>query len=317
MRLRRYGSKGPQVSELAFGAMGIRYDKYLSNGVSGSLLHALDRGVNLIDTARIYPESEEIIRRTLRAWSGARPIISTKLSPLDREGFRFGGPLAKFYTRAGISASVDSSLATLGLERLDIVHMHQWHYRWTHELEWLDALSDLRREGKVGLIAISAQDHEHDALLEVVSQGLVDGIQLIVNLFESRPCNAVLPRANQKGLGVIARCVLDSGGLAAPLSDDQLKARPFLRHAPGDEYRHRIAALMQEFDLAEPGSLAGLALRFVLSDPSVSSLALGLTSPEEVDQACRAAGEGALSGQAVESIRRNHVWTKNFYEKLL
>lgn len=317
MRLRRYGSRGPEVSELAFGAMSIRHDKHLSNGVSGSLLHALDRGVNLIDTARIYPESEKIIGRTLREWSGAPPVISTKLSPLDSEGFRFGGPLEKFYTPAEIADSVDSSLAALGVERLDIVHMHQWHYRWTHELDWLDALSDLRREGKVGLVAISAQDHEHDALLEIVSQGLVDGIQLIVNLFESRPCNAILPRAAQKGVGVIARCVLDSGGLAAPLTDEEFRERPFLRHAPGAEYRKRIAALNDEFGLDESDSLVDLALRFVVSDPAVSSITLGLTSSEQVDQACQAIGKGALSDDAVGSIRRKHVWTKNFYEKLL
>jgi aryl-alcohol dehydrogenase-like predicted oxidoreductase len=317
MRVRRYGIRGPEVSELAFGAMSIRHDKQLSNGVSGSLLHALDRGVNLIDTARIYPESEKIIGRTLREWSGAPPFISTKLSPLDREGFRFGGPLEKFYTPAGIADSVDSSLSALGVERLDIVHMHQWHYRWTHELDWLDALSDLRREGKVGLVAVSAQDHEHDALLEIVSQGLVDGIQLIVNLFESRPCNAILPRAAQKGVGVIARCVLDSGGLAAPLTDEEFRERPFLRHAPGAEYRKRIAALNDEFGLDGSDSLVDLALRFVVSDPAVSSITLGLTSSEQVDLACQAIGKGALSDDAVGSIRRKHVWTKNFYEKLL
>lgn len=317
MRLRRYGIRGPEVSELAFGAMSIRHDKHLSNGVSGSLLHALDRGVNLIDTARIYPESEEIIGRTLREWSGAPPVISTKLSPLDREGFRFGGPLEKFYTHAGITDSVDSSLSALGVERLDIVHMHQWHYRWTHELDWLDALSDLRREGKIGLVAVSAQDHEHDALLEIVSQGLVDGIQLIVNLFESRPCNAILPRAAQKGVGVIARCVLDSGGLAAPLTDEEFRERPFLRHAPGAEYRKRIAALNDEFGLDGSDSLVDLALRFVVSDPAVSSITLGLTSSEQVDLACQAIGKGALSDHAIGLIRRKHVWTKNFYEKLL
>ena len=317
MKLRRYGSTGPEVSELAFGAMSIRHDKQLSNGVSASLLHALDRGVNLIDTARIYPDSETIIGRTLREWSGPPPVISTKLSPLDREGFRFGGPLEKFYTRAGIADSVDSSLAALGVEQLDIVHLHQWHYRWTHELDWLDALSNLRREGKVGLVAISAQDHEHDALLEVVSQGLVDGIQLIVNLFESRPCNAILPRAAQKGVGVIARCVLDSGGMVAPLTDEELSERLFLRHAPGAEYRKRIVAMKEDFGLNEFEPLVDLALRFVISDAAVSSITLGLTSSEEVDLACQAISKGALSDQAVALIRRKHVWTKNFYEKLL
>ncbi len=49
------------------------------------------------------------------------------------------------------------------------------------------------KKGKIRCIAISAQDHEHDALLEIVSAGLVDGVQVIFNIFESRPMSALLP----------------------------------------------------------------------------------------------------------------------------
>jgi aryl-alcohol dehydrogenase-like predicted oxidoreductase len=317
MEIRRYGAKGPEVSVLAFGAMGIRHDKALAGGISGSLLHALDRGVTLIDTARIYPESEDIICRTLREWSGIRPLISTKLAPIDREGFRFGGPIEGFYTADSIRRSVDDSLAALGVERLDFVHLHQWHYRWTHELDWLDTLCDLRSEGKVGRVAISAQDHEHDTLLEIVSQNLVDGIQLIVNLFESRPLNAILPHASERGVGVIARCALDSGGLATELGEAEFRTRPFLRHAPVEEYKRRARALSHDFIPRHAGSIAELAIRFVLSEPGVSSITLGMTSPSEVDAACSALAAGPLPTEVVQSIRRQHVWTKNFYEKLL
>lgn len=317
MKFRRYGANGPDVSELTFGAMGIRHDTSLVDGVSGSLLLALENGVNLIDTARIYPGSEEIVARTLGAWTGARPFISTKVAPLDRSGFRFGGPLEQFYTPQSIRASIETSLGALGVDRIDIIHMHQWHYRWTQELDWLDVLCDLRREGKIGYVAISAQDHEHDALLEIVSQGLVDGVQVIINLFESRPMNALLPRAAEMGIGVVARCVFDSGGLTGSLNEGEFLARPFLRHAPVAEYRRRVAALAGRF-LPDCGhTLAELSLRFVLSDQAVSSITLGMSSPAEVQAACDAVERGGLPAHVVQSIRRNHVWTKNFYEMLL
>lgn len=317
MLLRQYGAGGPPVSTLAFGAMGIAFDSALRGGVSGSLLHALDQGVSLIDTARVYRDSEDIVARTLRTWRGERPLISTKLAPANRDGFRFGGPIGDFYRKQDIIRSVDQSLAALGTERLDIVHLHQWHYRWTHELEWLEALVALKSAGKVGLIAVSGQDHEHDALLELVSGGLVDGVQVIVNLFESRPMNALLPRAVERGVGVIARCVLDSGGLTSELTDADFATRPFLKHAPAADYRRRVAALTRQFIPAAAASLPDLAIRFVLSDPAVSSITLGLGSPLEVDTAIAAIEAGPLPDEAVTEIRRGHVWSKNFYEALV
>lgn len=317
MLYRPYGTSGQSVSALAFGAMGIALDSALRNGVSGSLIHALDRGVSLIDTARVYRDSEEIVGRTLRAWRGERPLISTKLAPANRDGFRFGGPIADFYRRQDIIRSVDESLAALGVERLDVVHLHQWHYRWTHELEWLEALATLRTDGKIGLIAVSGQDHEHDALLELVSRGLVDGVQVIVNLFESRPMNSLVPRAAECGVGVIARCVLDSGGLTGELTDAAFEGRPFLKHAPAAEYRRRVAALTRQFIPAGAASLPDLAIRFALTDPGVSSVTLGMGSPREVDMAIAAIEAGTLSADTMTAIRRNHVWTKNFYEALV
>jgi aryl-alcohol dehydrogenase-like predicted oxidoreductase len=315
--MRRFGRNGPNVSALAFGAMGIRNDSALAGGVSGSLLHALDHGVSLIDTARLYPESETIIGETLRAWRGQRPLVSSKVAPLSHDGFRFGGPLARSYTAENIRKSVDESLRALGVECLDIVHLHQWHYRWSHELEWLETLQRLQRDGKVGLIAISSQDHEHDALLEIVSRGAVSGVQVIVNLFESRPSNALLPRAAEQGVGVIARCILDSGGLAGELSDEDFKARPFLRHAPAEEYRRRVRALLEAFVPTAARNLSELAMRFVLSDPAVSTITLGMTSQAEVDAAQAAIAAGPLPDDVVTTIRQEHVWTKNFYERLL
>ncbi len=316
MQYRRYGSDGPQVSPLAFGAMGIAHDPALRHGISRSLLHALECGINLIDTARVYNRSEEIVARTLREWRGGRPLISTKLAPVNRDGFRFGGPIGDFYAGQDIVASVDHSLAALGTERLDIVHLHQWHYRWTHELEWLETLAALKQAGKIDRIAISGQDHEHDALLEIVSRGLVDGIQVIVNLFESRPMNALLPRAASCGVGVIARCVLDSGGLTGLLTDAEFSERPFLKNAPAEDYRRRVDALARLFVPVEAASTTDLAIRFVLSDPAVSSMTLGLAGAEQVDAAIAAIDTGPLSSEAADAIRRRHVWTKNFYEAL-
>lgn len=320
MEIRPYGTSGLNVSAIAYGAMSLAYDAQIRDGVAPSLLRALERGVNVIDTARVYPSSEALIASTLRAWSGPQPLISTKIQSACRDAYRFHHPLVEAFSPQQIRSSVEASLAALRVERLDIVHLHQWHYLWTHERGWLDALCELcelREQGKVGCIAISAQDHEHDAVLEAVSQQLVDGVQIIFNVFESRPLSSLLPLAHMRGVGVIARCVYDSGGLSDTLTDDDFARRPFLKHASVEQYRARLQELRQRFIPQYAGSIAELALRFVLSTPAVGAATLGMPNVSLVDSAVTAAERGPLPAEVVEALRREHVWTRNFYERLL
>jgi aryl-alcohol dehydrogenase-like predicted oxidoreductase len=316
-QLRPFGHTGLEVAALAYGAMSVTADPDLAHGVAPSLLRALERGVKLIDTARVYPGSEEVIRKTLAEWRGPRPLISTKVQSMCEDAWRFPHPIAHAYTPASIRRSVDDSLAALGVDTLDIVHLHQWHPAWTHEPAWLQTLHALRQEGKLRFIAVSAQDHEHDALLEAIGRRMIDGVQLILNLFESRPLNAAVPLAQARGVGVIGRCVMDSGGLSGVLTREDFAARRFLQHAPFDLYAARLRALEAAFCPAFAVSVAELALRFAAHAPGVSTITLGLPTIRLVDDTLAVLAKGPLPDEVVTAIRREHVWTKNFYEALL
>ncbi|MCP5432452.1 MAG: aldo/keto reductase [Alphaproteobacteria bacterium] len=318
MHLRAYGRSGLDVSPIAYGAMTIAQDPGLKDKVAPSLLAALERGVNLIDTARLYPGSEEIVAATLEAWGGRKaPLVSTKIAPLDTGAWRHYVPMEKTFPRAQILASVEASLKALGRERIDIVHLHQWYHGWSRVDGWNRALEDLRSAGKVRLVAVSAQDHEHDGLLGVLATGALDGVQLIYNLFESRPRVSALPEAARMGVGVIARCVLDSGGLSGTLGPEDFARRLFLRHAPVADYLARLAALEARFVPVHAASIPELAIRFVLSEGAVSAATIGMRTGAEVDAAIAAAEKGPLPAEIVEEIARHHVWTKNFYERLV
>ncbi|ESZ86697.1 MAG: hypothetical protein Q27BB25_13020 [Blastomonas sp. CACIA14H2] len=295
----------------------IAQDPQLKGNVAPSLLHALDGGVRVIDTARIYPRSEAIVAATLKQWRGERPVLSTKLAPQTAATFREYRPIAEAYTPASVRRSVEESLTALGVETLDIVHLHQWWHLWTYDDAIFATLAALRNEGKIRHLAISAGDHEHDAVLEAVNLRRVDGIQLILNLFESRPLSSILPLAALRGAGVIARCALDSGGLTGLLTQDDFLARPFLRHAPFENYASRLNALAAHFVPASAQSLTELALRFALTAPEVSTVTIGMSSEAMVDVCLEAEQRGPLSDEAMTSIRREHVWTKNFYERLI
>jgi aryl-alcohol dehydrogenase-like predicted oxidoreductase len=313
---RAFGTSGLQVSAVAYGAMTIATDPELRDGVAPSLLRALERGVSLIDTARVYRDSEAIVGKTLREWSGERPLLSSKVAPRSLKAFRSYVPIAESFTPESIVASVEASLAQLGVDCLDVVHLHQWYYLWTHEDAWLEVMRRLREQGKIRCIAVSAQDHEHDALLEAMSRGLVDSVQFIYNVFESRPAVSLLPLAARKGIGTIARCVLDSGGLTGALDRAGFERTLFLRHAPFDEYQQRLGALRE---LCKEGDmdLGELALRFALTHPAVSTLTVGMASSDLVERNLDAAVKGPLPGELFERLRTHHVWTKNHYERLV
>jgi aryl-alcohol dehydrogenase-like predicted oxidoreductase len=89
-----------------------------------------------------------------------------------------------------------------------------------------------------------------------------------------------------------------------------------LQHAPYEQYQARLDELVRRFVPAEAGSIAELALRFALSVPGVSAATLGMPETRLVDAAIDAAERGPLSADTVEAIRREHVWTRNFYERL-
>ena len=313
MTPRPLGASGAHVSPIAFGAMRITAD---SNGRSSVLLHALERGVTTIDTARNYGESEAIVGRTLREWRGPRPFIATKVKPKDVSNWRFYVPIQEQFTRASIVDSVETSLRTLGVECIDLLQLHQWYYRWSHETEWLEALHALRAAGKIRFIGVSAQDHEHDGVLKLVDDRMVDAVQVVFNAFESRPLVSVVPLADARGVGVIARCLFDhSGALAGVATMESLAHDVKLSNASPEivtEYLRRIDRLRDDAT-AHGMTLVELSVRFVLSRPGVSTIAVSTATPAQVDDVVAAAEHGPLPEAIVERVCREHVWVKNFY----
>jgi aryl-alcohol dehydrogenase-like predicted oxidoreductase len=313
MILRPFGTSGVSVTPITFGAMRITAD---ADGTSSVLRHALERGVDAIDTARNYGDSEAIVGRTLRAWTGPRPFLATKVKPLDVANWRVYVPIEAQFTPASIVESVETSLRVLGVECIDLIQLHQWYYRWSHRSEWLETLARLRSQGKVRFIGVSAQDHEHDGVLKLVDDGLIDAVQVLVNAFESRPFVSVVPLAEQRGVGVIARCVFDhSGALAGVATRESLAHDVKLANASPElvtEYLARVERLRQEA-AAYDMSVAELSVRFVLSQRGITTIATSSATTQQVDDVIESADKGPLPADLFERVCRDHIWVKNFY----
>lgn len=314
MIYRYFGQTEMNVSVITFGSMHIEGDRLTQNGGSLPLLEALEKGVNTIDTARAYGESESIIGKTLNEWKGERPYIFTKVFPENSSGWRNYLPIEQCYSRKAIRDSIEKSLRELKVECIDYAQLHQWHYLWTYKSEWREALEELVLEGKIRYFGISTQDHEHQAAISIVEKKWISGVQFIYNCFESRPTFSLIPLCQESGRGIIVRGVMDHGGLAPERLDESFKRSSALKKTSIEYYSKRLNALIKA---AQKWGIdpKGLATRFCLTPPAVATMTLQLQSPTYLNQAIQAVIEGPLPQDCFHEICRNHLWSHNFYEK--
>ncbi|MFI9788249.1 aldo/keto reductase [Kitasatospora sp. NPDC051984] len=322
MRYRQLGRSGVEVSEVGFGAWGIGAEGWIGAQEDESLaaLHrAIDLGVNFIDTARGYGESERLVGRVVRerAAAGQQVRVATKVPPLNRQWpARTGVDPAETFPGAHIRESVQTSLRASGLERFDLVQFHVWHDEWLGRGDWLETVAELKSEGSIGLFGVSINDHEPHSAVELVRSGVVDAVQVIFNIFDQSPLDELFPACREHGVGVIVRVALDEGGLTGRLNADTVFPegdfrRRYFRGERLAEVERRAAAIAADLGIEADG-LAEAALRFVLSEPAVSTVIPGMRSVRNVERNA-AVGDGVPLGERELKVLAGHRWDRNFY----
>ncbi|MEV7216937.1 aldo/keto reductase [Kitasatospora cineracea] len=322
MRYRKLGRSGVEVSEIGYGAWGIGASNWVGAREDESLaaLHrAIDLGVDFIDTARGYGESERLVGRVVRerAANGERVRVATKVPPLNRQWPAPRGidPAAAF-PGAHIRESLHTSLAAGGLERFDLLQFHVWSDDWLGRGDWLETVQELKQQGLIGLFGVSVNDHDPHSAVELVRSGVVDAVQVIFNVFDQSPLDELFPACRQHGVGVIVRVALDEGGLTGRITADStfpegdFRRRYFRGDRPAQVAR-RVAALTADLGITD-GQLAETALRFVLSEPAVSTVIPGMRSVRNVERNA-AVGDGVPLGEEQLKVLAGHRWQRNFY----
>lgn len=290
MHHRPLGRTGIRVSPLALGAM--MFSSF-GNGdqqqVDRMVARALDAGVNLVDTADAYGESEEMVGRAIR---GRRDevVLATK----------FGRPLGDGVNRQGgsrrwITTAVESSLRRLGTDHIDVYQLHRPDPRTDVE-ETLSALTDLVRSGKVRTIGTS--DMPASDIVEAQWVAERRGLERFrveqphYSLLDRTVEREVLPVAQRYGMGTVIWSPLASGMLTGRVRRGQPTdlRRAGMFAALSDE--RRIDAVEELLVLAgEAGtSLTHLALAFVVAHPGVTAALIGPRTPEQLDDLLAAAG---------------------------
>lgn len=320
MQLTKFGDDGVLVSRLGFGAMGFAgWFGGQSEAQHIRALHvAMERGVNFIDTARAYGESERIVGAAINQWSGPRPFVATKVA--GQAGQKQWGtpvPVETAYPKGHCIADCERSLKELGLEQIDLLQLHTYWASWGTRGHWLDDLLTLKQQGKIRYIGVSIPDHRSDMALALAESGAIDSIQTIINIFDPLALEMLVPACAQNSVAVIARCVLDEGGLTGFLKPDTQFDKGDFRDGYFDLSVPRMTYItkvdrLRRYIPKYASSLAALALRFVLQHPGVTTAISSMHVERFAQMNIDALEEGPLPDQVFTELFEKHRWTKNF-----
>ena len=320
MHYRQLGSTGLQVSEIGYGAWGIGGSMWIGAQEDESVraLHrAIELGVNVIDTARGYGESERIVGQVVREHPGEQLLVATKVPPRNGTWPAPAGvdPLDAF-PGDHIRASLQTSLQASGLEAFDVLQFHVWSDEWVGRGDWLETIEALKQEGLIRFFGVSINDYQPENALELIRSGVVDTVQVIYNAFHQQPEEQLLPACREHGVGVIVRVALDEGGLTGRVTADTQFPEGDWRndYFGGDRKRQvqeHVDALVQDLGIA-PDELPELALRYVLSAPEVSTVIAGMRSLRNVERNA-VVGDGRGLPEDRRAALAAHRWERNFY----
>jgi aryl-alcohol dehydrogenase-like predicted oxidoreductase len=319
VQYRPLGKTGLSVSEIGYGAWGIGGSGWIGAQEDESVraLHrAIDLGVNFIDTARGYGESERIVGAVVREHRGDPLYVATKVPPKNRIWPAPDGvDPAETFPGDHIRASLEKSLRASGLEAFDLLQFHVWSDEWMGRGDWLETIEDLKREGKIRFFGVSINDYQPDNALDLVRSGHLDAVQVIYNAFHQAPEEHLLPACAEHGVGVIVRVALDEGGLTGRITPDTTFPDGDFRNSffGGDrksQVKQHVDALIADLGIGAD-QIAEVALRYVLSR-DVSTVIAGMRTVRNVERnAAVGDGHGLSAGQ--QAIVARHRWERNFY----
>ena len=307
MQYRCLGRTGLRVSVYGLGtnAFGGRADEATSVRI---IHHALDHGVNLIDTANIYTggESERIIGKAIRD-RRHQVILATKC------GMRTGdGPNDRGSSRWHIMRELEGSLRRLGTDYVDLYQIHEFDPDTPLE-ETLRALDDLVRQGKVRYVGCSnyAAWQLCKALWVSDRLGLVryESVQPPYSPLDRRIERELVPLCLDQGVGILTYYPLAGGILTG-------KYRPGEAPPPGSRAvtQPRFAERLSDRNLRLAEALAGLArevgvtvaqlaLAWAMHRPGITSVLVGATRVEQQEENLRAV-DVALDAEVIDRINQ-------------
>jgi aryl-alcohol dehydrogenase-like predicted oxidoreductase len=269
MQTRTLGLRGPTVSALGLGCMGMSefYGARDDDESIATIHRALDLGVNFLDTSDVYgPHTNEVLVGRAIADRRDEVVLATKFGIVrdpDDPATRGQNSRPEYVKQAA-----EASLKRLGVDHIDLYYQHRVDPATPIE-ETVGALAELVREGKVRYIGLSEASPETLRRANAVHQ--ITALQTEYSLWSREPEDEILPTCRELGIGFVAYSPLGRGFLTGAIqSIDDLDEDDYRRFSPrfqGENFQRNLDLVTKISELAADKAVtpAQLALAWVLS----------------------------------------------------
>ena len=278
------GRTGLEVTRLGYGAMELRGEprgRPVTDDLADRTLNAvLDSGINYIDTSNDYGRSEELIGRFI-SHKRAEYRLATKC------GCPPAGGSGHIWTRQNLFRGLEESLGRLRTEYVDVMQLHNPSPEESEKGELVEALQDMRTQGKVRWISISTTVPHLPTFLE---WGVFDVFQIPYSAMEREHENWI-SEAARAGIGTVIR-----GGVA--------KGEPGVSGSNRPGFWERFNETKLDEIREEGESNTAFMLRFTLAHPGLHTTIVGTQNPVHLAENVRAALRGPLSADVYAEAKR-------------
>ncbi len=283
-----FGKTGFRVTALGYGAAPAAFLKADQDKVVAVLNHLLDAGVNLIDTAAMYPGSEEFLGNQFAHRRKDYVLVS-------KCGQKAADTTGDAWSRELILSSVERALRLLKTDVLDVMLLHSCELDVLKKGEAVAALVEAKNAGKIRFAGYSG-DNEAAAYAAGLEDVAV--IETSINLADQRNIDVVLPVCQENNVAVLAKRPI------ANAAWKDLATQPGMYKTYAKAYTERLVKMgLNPADIA-PLDWAELALRFTLTQPGVHTAIIGTTNLANAGLNIGYAEKGHLSIDEVNKIRQ-------------
>lgn len=316
MKYRKLGRTNWDISEIGYGMWGMAGWTGSNDEESFTALQlAVDLGCNFFDTAWGYGKgkSESLLGQLIRANRSKKLFTATKMPPKN-----FKWPSKREYSLDDcfppehIKEYVEKSLENAGLDSYDLMQFHTWEDKWLEDDRAMKTMIELRDQGLFHAIGISINRWEPWNGIKAVRSGLIDSVQVIYNIFDQNPKDELFPACREMNVGVIARVPFDEGTLTGTLTKDS--------RWPLGDWRNsyfvpeNLIPSVERAEALKPIIPSGMtmpemALRFILGEPTVSTIIPGMRSVRHVRMNIETSDAGLLDPQLMNKLSE-HRWDR-------
>ncbi|HEV7705012.1 MAG TPA: aldo/keto reductase [Gemmatimonadaceae bacterium] len=308
MNQRKLGSAGPEVSAVGLGCMSIGIADVYTSSVSSDdkaidLIHrALDLGVNFLDTANVYGDSEIKVGKAIRDRRNA-VVLATKFGIVATSSIQNRGVDG---TPENARRACDQSLQRLGVDHIDLYYLHRVDPQVPIE-ETVGAMAELVHAGKVRHLGLSEAAPETVRRAHAIHP--IAAVQTEYSLFSREPEDGLLTVLRELGISLVAYSPLGRGFLGGRFrSVDDLAADDWRRNNPrfqGEQFEKNLAIAdrLREMATEKGCTPAQLALAWLLNRHSDVIPIPGTSSIARLEENARAA-DIALTAADLDRIER-------------